>query len=509
MRRSTRFAVALTAVAVSGVVLSGCSGSSSSSGSGSNTSLTIGVGAEPTVAPDPIVDGSLAGFNYYYNEFDQLTDLNAKGAIEPDLATKWTHNADFTQWTFTLRKGVKFSNGEPLKASDVVFTYDKVLATPSSDNLGYMGMLKSVSAPNDSTVVFDLNTPFSPWPSITTVQSIVPETVYTKLGSAGFAKAPVGSGPYEFVSYTRGVSYVLKRNPHYWGTEPSVAKLTFQTVADQQARLNGVTSGSLGVALIAPNQVGSITKASGATDESLPSNGVTFLGVNTTKGVLADPKVRQAIWHAIDTKQLVKSVLNGRGAANDQIVAPNVAGYVKGLAGPDYDPAAAKKLLQQAGYNGEPITFDYATNGRIPMSTQIAQAIAGYLQAVGIKVNLVGMDQSTLSNMIYGTVNADGIYLNTWAPSTMDGDMPAANLFDGGQNDYLKSPVAAALVQKQRTVDGAARVAVFQQLAENDFEQASIIPLFTPTADYAVGSGITWTPRADGEYVIDGVRVAG
>ncbi|WKK72547.1 ABC transporter substrate-binding protein [Rathayibacter oskolensis] len=493
--------IALTTLALTIAALTGCSGASS--GASADRDIVIGQVAEPESAPDPIMDGSLAGYNYYYNVFDQLTKLDADGVIEPSLATEWTPSADLTTWTFTLRDDAVFSNGDPVTAGDVAFTYNTILTSPDSDNLGYMGVLQSVEATDDTTVVFTLNAPFSPWPSITTAISIVPETVYTELGSEGFAAAPVGSGPFRFVSYTRGVEYVIERNPDYWGEEPEVEKVTFQTVGDSDARLNGVSSGSLDIALISPNQVDSLS-GSGVDVASRTANGVTFLGMNSSTGVLADARVRQAIWLAIDKQSLVDGVLSGRAVANDQIVAPDVTGYAD-IDATEYDPEAAEALLAEAGYAGETIPLQYATEGRIPLSSEIAQAIGGYLEAVGMTVELKGTDQASLSNIIYGTVSVEGLYLNTWAPSTMDGDMPATNLFAGGQNDYAKSPELAALVEEQRTVTGDERAAVFAEIAQTNIDNAFIDPLFTPDADYAVAPGIEWTPRADGEYVLSDV----
>jgi len=500
--RATPF-IALTTLALSIAALTGCSGAGSAA---ADRDIVIGQVAEPEGAPDPIMDGSLAGYNYYYNVFDQLTKLDADGAIEPSLATEWTPSEDLTTWTYTLRDDAVFSNGDPVTAGDVAFTYDTILASPDSDNLGYMGVLEAVEAPDDTTVVFTLNAPFSPWPSITTAVSIVPESVYTELGSEGFAAAPVGSGPFRFVSYTRGVEYVIERNPDYWGEEPEVETVTFQTVGDADARLNGVSSGSLDIALLSPNQVDS-AGGSGVEVASRTSNGVTFLGINSTTGPLADARVRQAIRLAIDSQALVDGVLSGRAVANDQIVAPDVAGHAD-LEPSEYDPGAAEALLAEAGYSGETIPLQYATEGRIPLSSEIAQAIGGYLEAVGLSVELKGTDQASLSNIIYGTVSVEGLYLNTWAPSTMDGDMPATNLFAGGQNDYAKSPETAALVEEQRTVTGDERDAVFARLAQTNLDQAYIVPLFTPDADYALAPGLEWTPRADGEYVLSDVAFA-
>lgn len=176
-----------------------------------------------------------------------------------------------------------------------------------------------------------------------------------------------------------------------------------------------------------------------------------------------------------------------------------------GIDGPSFDPELAKSLLAEAGYDGGEIVLEYATDGRIPMSSEIAQAIGGYLDAVGINVSLVGMDQASLSGRIYGTVDMAGIFLNTWAPSTMDGDMPITNMFAGGQNDYAKNAETAALVELQRTVEGADRIAVFEQLAQANFDSAFLIPIFTPQADYAVAPGVEWTPRVDGEFFLGDV----
>jgi len=511
--------VASLALTACGGTSSGTTGAAGTSGTGassgaagaaapSDKELVIGQVTEPEKAPDPIMDGSLAGDNYYYNVFDQLTALDVDGKVIPKLATAWTPSADFKTWTYTLRTDVKFHDGSPLTAKDVEFTYNKILKSPDADNLFYMGQLQSVKASDDHTVVFTLNASFSPWPAITTTTSIVPQAVYEKLGSEGFAKAPVGSGPFTFVSWTRGVEYVIKRNPNYWGPKAPLAKVTFQTVADENARLNGVQSGSLDIALISPNQVDAVQGAGAAKVASRPSNGVTFLGMNSTKGVLAKLGVRQAISKAIDLKAISTAILAGRATPNSQLAAPTVAGYDPGLPIAPYDPEGAKKLLADAGYAGEAIPFEYATDGRIPLSADVAQAIQGYLSKVGIKVTMIGMNQSSLSDKIYGTVSIQGLYLNTWAPSTMDGDMPVTNLFAGGQNDYAKQAATKALVEQQRGVSGADRVAVFTKLFALNQDQALILGLYTPNTDYAVNPKVNWKPRADGQFYLGDVTVS-
>lgn len=491
----------VAALAAASFALSGCSPAGLESGSAN--SIVVGAVTEPEKVADPIMDGSLAGYNYYFAEFDQLARFDAGGKINPLLATKWEANADFTQWTFVIRDNAKFSNGEPVTAADVAFTYNTIKANPTGDPASYMEMFEKAAVGPGNTVVFTLNAAYSAWPTIVTGVSIVPEKVYTTLGSAGFAAAPVGSGPYMFDHYTRGVEYVVKRNPNYWGTPATIEKVTFKTVGDADARLNGVQSGSLDVALIAPNQVSAVAGASNVSVQSGVSNGVTFLGMNSSTGPLANQKVREAIALAIDRGSIVKNVLAEKATVDNQLVAKNVGGFNPAYPQAKYDPARAKQLLAEAGYSGQAISFQYATNGRIPLSSEIAQAIQGDLAKVGLNVTLNGTDQGSFSQIIYGTKSATGLYLNTYAPSTMDGDAPVSSMFGGQQNDYAMLPATKALVAKTRTVGGQARIDAYSELFAMNDAQALLIGLYTPDTSYAVNPKLNWTPRADGMITVD------
>ncbi|MEV0079667.1 ABC transporter substrate-binding protein [Nocardia neocaledoniensis] len=502
MKPITRgLATGLAALACATLTLTACAPAGSDTAS--QTTLVVGAVTEPTDVPDPISDGSLAGYNYYFATFDQLARFDSEGVIGPKLATKWEHNADFTQWTFTIRDDVKFHNGQPLKPADVAFTYNKIKATPTGDPATYMEMFESAAVGPGNTVVFSLNAPFSAWPTITTGVSIVPESVYTALGSAGFAAAPVGSGPFVFDHYTRGVEYAVKRNPDYWGTKAAVEAVTFKTVADADARLNGVQSGSLDIALVAPNQVAAVEGSKSVHIESRVSNGVTFLGMNATAGPLADQRVREAIALSIDREGIVKTLLAGRATVANQLVAQNVGGFDPKYPAPVRDTTKAKQLLAAAGYRGAPIPFQYATNGRIPLSSEIAQSIQANLAEVGITVTLQGTDQNSLSQMIYTKKSAAGIYLNTYAPSTMDGDAPIASMFGGQWNDYAMLPETQALVAETRTVAGQARIDVYRELFTLNDTKALLIGLYTPDASYAVDPALRWQPRADGMITVD------
>ncbi|KQR03842.1 hypothetical protein ASF72_05880 [Arthrobacter sp. Leaf141] len=488
------------------LALSSCAGGfeSSSDASSSTTGGTGGriVAALPTdpTSMDPVKTGSLVVLSVFFNTFDQLTKITADGSLEPKLATEWTPSADMTSWDFTLREGVTFTNGEPLTADDVVFSFSSILADPTSENFGYLSSLKSVAKVDDTKVRFEMKAPFSAFPRNTSLISIVPDQAYAAMGPAAFAAAPVGSGPFKFEKIQRGVSYDLVRNDSYWGEPAKLDAISLVPVASDESRVNGVLSGSLDVAQISPAQAESVKGSGGVNVQSELSNGVVFLGVNSTAGVLKEEKVRRAIGLAIDKEAIVKTVLSGLGEPATQMLAPSVEGFADGLSDGGYNPDQAKKLLAEAGYNGESIDFEYALDGRIPLSGEVAQAIQGYLSAAGVNVNLVGADQASHTLKVRNR-QLKGIYLNTWAPSTLDGDLPLTDFYEqAGNNNYAQDPKTAGLAVTQRGVDGAARLDVFKELLTYSNDKAYFIPLYVPANNFAVDKSLAWTQRADGLY---------
>ncbi|MFC8193310.1 ABC transporter substrate-binding protein [Cellulomonas sp. NPDC057328] len=498
--------ISASALALAGCASPGAAGPGGPSSSSGALTLTVGATGEADLH-DPIMDSSLTGYSIYYHLFDYLTRLDADGTPYGSLATDITSNDDFTEWTFTIRTDTTFHNGDPVTIEDVAYSYETVLASPESRNLGFIRSLEKVEVVDDETLRMTLSAPMSAWQNLTTTIPIVPEGVYSELGSEGFAAAPVGSGPYRFVRYTSGVEYVVEKFSDYHGPEPELDQITFQVVADEDARVNGVASGTLGLTQIPPNQAASLDGSTSAEVVTTPSAGVVYVGV-APKGILADKLVRQAIWRAIDQEALVEGVLGGGATVNDQLTAPSVQGFVEGYEGPGYDPAAAKALLQQAGYDGEPVPFQYATSGWISLSNEVAQVIGQQLQDVGLNVQLEGLDPTSYSAAT-GQGNADGLFLSQWAPSTMDADNSITGLVGGGLVDYFQDPAAIDLVVKQRGVDGEERLEVFREIAELNADMVYKVPLYTQDTAYAVTTGIEWAPRADGLYLLTDVTRAG
>ena len=491
------------AFTLSAALLTGCMGSAGDTGSTGGEAVTGGTAtlampSEPGNI-DPIMMRSLSAWNMYYAVFDGLTRIQADGSVVPGLAEEWTANDTNDVWDFKIREGVKFHDGTDLKVSDIVYTYNKILASETSTNRVAIAMIDTVEAIDDQTVRFTLKNPFSPWLNQVATIGIVSEADYEAKGPEAFPDAPVGTGPYEFVAWNHGVDYRVKKFDGYWGEAGKLDEVTFSFVGAADARVTGVESASLDAALIPASQVAVLEGSANAEVIEAASNKVALIGVNTTTGALQNADLRRAIPLAINRQQIIDTLLAGFGTPTGQPVAEGVNGYVDGYPVPEYDPEAARKLIEKSGYNGEEITFQYASTGGDPTDPEVAQAIAGNLQEVGLNIKLVGAEQESQSLTI-ANHQITGLYLNFWSPSSMDGDVVVSQLLAGGPEDYARSPEMAQAYLDQQAASGDARTEVFEQIWEWNTENVSNVPLWQITNAYASSKTLSWTPAVDGIY---------
>lgn len=500
-RQLRRLLGAGAAFAISAALLTGCMGNAAKTENGgaaaSGGAANLAMPTEPGNI-DPIMMRSLSAWNMYYAEFDGLTRIASDGSITPGLAESWTSDDSKKVWEFKIRSGVKFHDGTDLKVSDIVYTYKKILASETSTNRVAIAMIDSVEAVGDDTVKFTLKNPFSAWLNQVATIGIVPEADYEKKG-AKFADAPVGTGPFQFVAWNHGVDYQVKRFDGYWGDKAKLDTVTFSFVGAADARTTGVESGTLDAALIPASQVPVLKGASDAQVIDARSNKVALIGVNTTAGALKNEKLRQALPLAIDRSKIIEQLLEGYGTPTGQPVAKGVTGYIDGYETPKFDPAAAKKLIAESGYAGEPITFQYASSGGDPTDPDVAQAIAGNLKDVGLNIKLVGSEQQSLSLTI-ANHQITGLYLNFWSPSSMDGDVVVSQLLAGGPEDYARSPEMAKLYLDQQAAGEKDRDQVFNQIWEWNTANVSNVPLWEIKNAYASSKALKWTPAIDGIY---------
>ena len=343
----------------------------------------------PPVWFDPgEVAGQLTPFWILYALHDALVKPMPGNMLSPSLAESWTVSADQLVYEFKLREGLKFHNGDSFTAEDVKFSFYRAKGSKVLRD-----RVKEVMAVEPSRVRFVLH---EPWPDFLTFYGtilsgagwIVPKSYVERVGDDGFKKAPVGLGPYKFVSYTPGIELVMEANEGYWRKIPSVKRLVFKTVPDSTTRLAMLKRGEVDIAYLLEGPQAQEVKR----DPNLKlafSGGIAifyldFLDQWDPKSPWHDRRVRLAANYAIDRQALSEAETLGASKPVGNHV-PQTFEFALPLEPYPYDPVKAKQLLAEAGY---PNGFDAGELHQLPPYFALGEAIAGYLQAVGIRLKM-------------------------------------------------------------------------------------------------------------------------
>ncbi|MEV5550317.1 ABC transporter substrate-binding protein [Streptomyces sp. NPDC052309] len=315
-------------------------------------SVVIGVASEPdTLSP-------LLGYGKDGNSkiFDGLLARDADLRLKPALATALPEIADGGRtYTYTLRKGVKFSDGEPLTPADVVFTYKTVLdARTNNTARSELDAVKDVRASGDDKVVFTLKYPYAPF-AARTVLPIVPEHVAGAQdpNTGSFSTEPVGTGPYVLADWRKGEKLTFKANPHYWGGKPEVKSFTMAIIADDNVRATRLRSGDLDGAVLPPNLAATFENEDGKRTYEAKSYDFRAVTLPTGNKVTGDRAIRRALDAAVDRQAMVDKILDGAGTPAYGPLPTDDPSYEPGIERP-HDLAKAKKILDDAGWKPGP-----------------------------------------------------------------------------------------------------------------------------------------------------------
>jgi peptide/nickel transport system substrate-binding protein len=396
-----RLSVGVTAVVAAVATVTACtsnssppSGSGSSPGGASAGQLTVAIGANPP-SFDPAAQSSSSSMQIENMIVETLTRVGATGTVEPLLATSWRASANGLAWTFMLRSGVKFSDGEQFNATAVKFSLDRLLSPKTYDaDVNVLSVIKSVNVVSPTEVTINLSSPYAALPSALSFAAAgiyAPKSATQAPNTTAKITKPIGTGPYEFTSYTPNSSVVLTANASYWGPKPAFKTQVFKIVPDPASQQALLESG--GAQIITDPEPSDIDSL-----KSNPSYSVSFgdtsyviqIVINTLSSYapkLRNPMVREALNYAVDRNAIISKILFGAG----KIVTGPLSSLEFGacdVGSPyNYDPAKAKQLLAAAGASGITVRMS-SSNGRYPGDYQVAQAVAGYLRAVGVHVKL-------------------------------------------------------------------------------------------------------------------------
>jgi peptide/nickel transport system substrate-binding protein len=414
-----------------------------------------------TLSMDPHMLNESLLLNFTGNVYESLVGRGRKLELEPELATSWKRTAP-TVWRFNLRKGVKFHDGTPFAADDVLFSFERARGE-GSDMKTYVGQIKEVRKVDSHTVDIVTTEPFPILPDVLSLWRIMSKSwceknnavrpVDVRKGTENYASTHAnGTGPFMLKSRQPGVRTVLAANPNWWGKpEHNLTEATFLPIANEATRVAALVSGEIDMMEPVPLQdVQRLRNDARLKVLQGPELRTIFLGMDQKRDQLLyssvkgknpfkDRRVRQAFYQAIDIEAIRTRIMRGAAAPTGLMIAPGVNGFDPALNKRlPYDPNAAKKLLAEAGY---PDGFEvgmHCPNDRYVNDAEICQAIAVMLARIGVEVDLAAEPKATyfpkaLSREV-------SFYLLGWTPGTYDSHNPLFSVMstpgEGGRGQF-------------------------------------------------------------------------
>jgi ABC-type transport system substrate-binding protein len=455
--------------------------------------------------------------------FDGLTRFTPDARVEPGLAERWEVTPDGLRYTFHLRQGVRFHDGTPFRARHVVSSWHRALDPRTKAGAGEFltgiqgarefgrgdaRTITGIVAPNDSTVVVTLTQPLAIFTKLLAmpVASIVPLQT-----AANFGEHPVGTGPWKFVEWKHDDFILFARNAEYFGGAPKADSLRARIINEPSTSVAEFESGSVDILLVPADQSREWEEDESRAPllASTPALQLVYVGINTTRGPLADARVRRAINHAINVSLIIERLLSGRGTQAPGVIPPSLEGYDSTRKAYAYDPARAKQLLAEAGYaNGIDIDLWTSTN---PLYVRMAETMQAYLGQVGIRCTIV-QRESAASRAAARKGETDMI-LKDWYADYPDAEnflfplLHSANKGAGGNVSFYANPRFDSLVTAaRRELDDAKRVALYREADALAFSDAPMIFLYFYNQLYALQP---WIEGFKPPVIFNGQRMVG
>jgi peptide/nickel transport system substrate-binding protein len=409
----------------------------------------------------------------------------------PSLAQSWAMSKDMLSADFTLRPA-KFHNGEPVTAEDVKFSFERYRGGAAKV---LKDAVKEIQTPAPNRVRFVFK---DPWPDFgaffgTFVASagwVVPKKYFERVGEDGFRKAPVGAGPYKFVSFNPGVELVVEAFDGYWRKQPSIKRIIFRSLPDETTRAAALKSGEVDLAMLLSGPTAQDIKRTPGMRLAAPLLGIFWLDFPEQwdpKSPWADKRVRLAASMALDRQALNEAETLGLSRPTGSTV-PRDFEFALPFEPHPYDPARARKLLAEAGY---PNGFDGGELTPFPPYNSMGETIQGWLQAVGIRTRVRSMERGTFMTS-WREKKHRGVVLTISGVSGNAATRLESFVTKTGAFAYGSLPEVDDLFRRQAgELDRKKREAILHQIQRVLHEQVTQVPI------YHLGFPIGVGPRMD------------
>ena len=464
--------------------------------------LQLATNADPTLnpwTPGAVIESNLINTIL----FDQLTRYSPEDLTpQPALATSWTPDEDGLAWTFELREGVQWSDGEPFDAQDVAFTFNDVVLNPDlgAQSASQFSPIDRVEVVDDHTVRFVLNTPFSALPYyLASYAGILPEHVLgdeeNPLTVASFNKdQPVVTGPYRVDEFVPGSYVSLVPNELHWAGPGQLGGIVFRIIPDPNTQVAQARAGELDVMTrVSPNDAPGLDAQANLDVLRQSQNLFFWVALNQDDPRFQDPRIRQALLMAIDREAMIQAILSGYG----QVATGPVAPMLGALFNPDvqdypYDPEAAGALLDEAGWtmgpdgvrtkDGEELVIDMPTGqfGDLVPSTLLVQQ---FWRDIGVEADVEVMEWNAYIQDVVVNRNYEGT-LAWWSmPPTADvAPYFSCSAAETGNNipNYCNPELDELMTAGRRAITLEDQIAAYHQMQEFTAEELPYMFLWWP-----------------------------
>jgi peptide/nickel transport system substrate-binding protein len=497
--------VALLAILT--VVPAAGASSSASPAAGQGTTFRVGWLLEPDNL-NPFIGLLGQDYEIWHLNYDYLVGFNAKDlSPRPELAKSWSVSPDGKTWTFKIRQGVKWQDGQPLTAKDVAFTFNYIVKNDLQTLAIYTGGITGATAIDDTTVQITTEKPKANM--LAMVVPIIPEHIWSKVSAKAatttYQNSPpiIGSGPFQVVKWSKGKYIELKANPNYWGGKPKVDEVLFENYTNADTMTADLKDGAIDASVELPQaQYPALLKTPGLTGLKGTHWRFNELGFNCYDSpnslgnpVLLDEKFRHALNWAIDRQKITDVAFFGEADVGSTLIVPYSVYHWQPPADQlyTYDPAKAKAELDAAGYkdvngdglretkDGKPLSLRLYVTTDSPENQTAARLIAGWFKDAGIKVVLKIVDSGVLLNAQYnykGDTYAPDYDMFIWYwtydydPDMMLG-VPTPQQIEGWNDTLWTNPEYTKLfTQQEQTIDVKKRIPLVQRMQEIAYQSS-------------------------------------
>ncbi len=468
-----------------------------------SSSFVISLG-DPIRTIDPIGSPSVdaASERVRVLMFNSLVRKNEKFDYVGELAANVQRSDDGRTYTFTLNDGVKFHDGRPLTSADAKYTLDLVFSSTFAKSASFYegsgdqkkSYIASVAAPDQKTLIVTLT---KPWVGL--LSNLIPISIIPKDSYAGQKDHPIGSGPFKFVSYDNSQGVVdLAANPDYWQGPPKLSAVRVRVISDTNALQAELQSGRVDISplptSLLPDSIKQLGQNPNLNVHQFNGSNLVLLTFNTSSAPMDNVKVRQAVCYAIDREKMISALLLGQGKIAHSILPEESWAYTRGQTY-SFDPAMAKKLLDEAGFrdpdgDGPQMRFSkpiiYRISGSSAQARQFAGVIQNYLRDVGVPASIEAAETNTHFDelrrgnfqLAYGQWvggNQDPIFFKDLFATS---EIPSETRASRNRSRYSNKELDALLDEAVNTFDHAKAAPLYARIHEIVSRDAPVLPLW-------------------------------